>query len=65
MTRPAADVINAIIANLEMAEVASRRHLPSATESDRMYREGCARAYSEAIALIRTEAADLLKEVKL
>ncbi len=62
MTRPAADVINAILANLIMAHgAADQRRNGSKDGHIRSVAAGECLAYSEAIALIRTEASDLLE----
>ncbi len=66
MTRPAADVINAILKNLEMVRdaelgVATRAHANEDWDVRDLAAEA-AGAYEQAIALIRTEAADILTE---
>ncbi len=62
MTRPAADVINAIIANLVMArQAATGRSVSTGDESIRLISVGETIAYSQAIGLIRVEAMDILE----
>ncbi len=66
MTRTPADVINAILKNLEYAASAEAcsgdRHRKLSNHTNAACCESASEAYEAAIALIRTEAKDLLPE---